>query len=86
MRDEYRAKLPGKADRIEALVAAGDPAALAGYLHKLGGTAGSYGLAEVADQALAIEGRLEDGAAVAGLESALARLLGLLRAANRPPL
>ena len=80
MRADYRAKLPAKADRIEALVAAGDADELAGYLHKLGGTAGSYGLGEIADAALAIERELKAGAAIREVDATIAALLAALRA------
>ncbi len=52
---EYRASLPAKLERIEALAAAGDLKALARELHTLGGSAGTFGLPRVGDAARAAE-------------------------------
>jgi HPt (histidine-containing phosphotransfer) domain-containing protein len=52
---EFRASLPARLERIEALAAAGDLQGAARELHTLGGSAGTFGLAQVGAAARAAE-------------------------------
>jgi len=56
---EYRAELPAKAKTIAAAIAARDRTTAAAIAHRLHGTAGSYGFAEVS----AVGGEIEDALA-----------------------
>ena len=81
LRLEYRARLPGKLERIDALLAAGRIADLARELHTLGGSAGTFGLPKLGAAARAAEAHLAscgpqlDSRSRAELE----RLLAILR-------
>jgi HPt (histidine-containing phosphotransfer) domain-containing protein len=55
LRAEYRADLPRRLARIEALAAAASRAELARELHSLAGSAATFGLPRVGDAARAAE-------------------------------
>jgi HPt (histidine-containing phosphotransfer) domain-containing protein len=57
---EYRAELPQKLDAMEALWSAGRIPELRRALHTLAGSAGTFGLPQVGDQARAAEECLVD--------------------------
>ncbi len=56
---EYAAGLPGRAAEIAAAVARRDLEDARARAHRLRGTAGAYGFADVSDSAAAIEDALE---------------------------
>ena len=55
---EYRNSLPEKLARIDAFLAAGHRAGLLRELHTLGGSAGTFGLAQLGEAARAAEEHL----------------------------
>ncbi len=75
---EYRGSLPSKMDCLDALLAAGDVAALTRELHTLAGSAGTFGLPQLGAAARAAEELLARDASGARRDE-LERLLGALR-------
>jgi len=81
----YLRRLPDKVAGLRAALAAGDWAALYAAAHRLAGTAGSFGLAEVAELAAALEdaGARSDRAATGPLVERLAAVIEA-RLRNQP--
>ena len=78
---DYRSSLPEKLARIDAQLAAGRIAELARELHTLGGSAGTFGLAQLGEAARAAEEHLVScGTSLDPRQRVeLERLLGLLK-------
>lgn len=85
LRRDYQARLPGLADRLDALRAAAPTseaarAALHQAIHSLAGTSGSLGLDDLSALATALDARWQSGVAIEQDGPALDRLADRLRA------
>ena len=84
LRAKYLAGLAGKADelaQIHAAARAGEPvvAELAMQIHRLAGTAGSFGVHEVSDRATALDIHLHNGIAYTELIDDITALIQAMR-------
>ena len=61
LRDAYRDSVPAKLDEIDAALAARSLETARALAHRLAGTAGSYGMADLGAAASAIEARIDAG-------------------------
>lgn len=86
IRAGYVAKLAGQADEIEALLDAAAPESardqIVARVHRLAGTAGSFGFAALSARANDIEMSLLEGASVSDSDQALRELVSLMRASG----
>jgi HPt (histidine-containing phosphotransfer) domain-containing protein len=81
---EFALELPGRADRIEQLLAAGGLEELRVMAHQLKGAGGGYGYAPVTELAGALERAIHDARAHGEIESRAAELCKVLRAVVAP--
>ncbi len=87
MKRSYLDRLPGQAEELEELNArlrASDADAMPrveAIVHKLAGTAGSYGLMEISLAATSLDTLIKQGAAPSSLEEELDALIALMRRA-----
>jgi len=83
---EFALELPGRADALERLLAAGSLQDLAVLAHQLKGAGGGYGFAAVTELAGALERALRDGRQAHEIEQRTHELSKLLRAVVAPEL
>jgi HPt (histidine-containing phosphotransfer) domain-containing protein len=79
---QFVARLPERAQELEARLASGDRDGLRSIAHQLKGTAGAYGFARVGDAAAALEACSAPGASLDAVRDAVARVVELCRAAH----
>lgn len=79
---KFVARLPERAEELEAKLASGDREGLRGVAHQLKGTAGAYGFGRVGDAAAALEACSVPGASLDAVREAVARVVELCRAAH----